>query len=93
MVEIINLCEKLSQKNYLMYFFRNSFLVILLFQKLDPASCLAAVQLVVQLPSKVVQMLFRVVQLPFRVICVPSARQSEGGTQITLDGLQVNNPG
>ena len=67
-------------------------MVILLLQKLDPASCSAAVQLVVQLPYRVAQLPYRVAQLPYRVVylpsrvvqlpsrvvCVPPARQSEG---------------
>ena len=50
---------------------KKSFLVILLLQKFDPASCSAAVQLVVQLPYRVAQLPYRVAQLPYRVAQLP----------------------
>ena len=79
MVENQNLCEMWPYKNYAMSFLQTvfllletSFLVILLLQKLDPASCSAAVQLVVQLPYRVAQLPYRVAQLPSRVAQLPS---------------------
>ena len=93
MVGNLNFYEKWSNKNYSEFF-------------LDPASCSPAVQLVVQLPSRVVHLLFSVVQLPSRVvelptgvIFVPSARQPGRQPKQTLDGSlrnsggQVSNPG
>ena len=47
-------------------------LVILHLKKLDPASCSAAVQLVVQLPYRVSLLPYRVAQLPYRVAQLPS---------------------
>ena len=65
MVNIKNVCEKLSYITLYIYIYffkvkQKFFLLILLLSKLDPANCSAAVQLLVQIPS-------RVVELPSRV--------------------------
>ena len=78
-----------------------NFLALLPLQKIDPASYLAAIQLVVQLTSRDAQMSSRVAQLPFRVaqllsmvICVPFAWQTNNpGRQLKNTRLQLNNPG
>ena len=61
----------LSKKVFDCNFFLFSFFIILP-KKLYPASCSVAVQLVVQLPSRVVKLPSRVAQLPSRVAQLPS---------------------
>ena len=78
MVENQILCEKKPYKNNAVFFAKKNFdcekkfVIILLLQKLDPASCSAAIQLVVQLPSRVAQLPYRVAQLPYRVVYLSS---------------------
>ena len=85
------MCKKPLYKNNVICLLK--VFVILLLQRLYPANCLAAVQLVVQLPysvaqppftvgqvpSRVVQVPPRIFQLPSRAVCVPPPPQSEAG--------------